>query len=316
MNKKVSLIVTAWKEDKTIAQCIDSITGVNSGINNNFELILACPDDATYNAALEEVKKLKIEDKFVFVKDPGKGKPAALNMILQKATGDILIFTDGDVYFKEGSVAKLVSHFENDNSLKAVTGRPVSNDERNNMMGYFGHLLSDAAHHKRTIDLTENPQGKGRTFVKKRNFFTVSGYIYAISKFHIEFPSDCLVDDGFLSYVLHNDGGKIEYEPEAIAYVKYPKNLADYFKQKKRSTGGFLQLWEYGVVRPETKTRSFWRELEYFWFPIAYAKNLRELFWSFLLYPIRLWLWVMIYFERKVLKKDFVKTWTRIESTK
>ena len=116
--------------------------------------------------------------------------------------------------------------------------------------------------------------------------------------------------------MIFNEGGRIEYEPEALVFVKYPTNLKDYFKQKKRSTGGYMQLWEYGIVKPETKSRSFWRELEYFWFPIKYARNLKELFYSFMMYPVRLWLWVQIFWERKIVKKDFVKTWVRVESTK
>jgi cellulose synthase/poly-beta-1,6-N-acetylglucosamine synthase-like glycosyltransferase len=320
MNQKISLIITAFKEENTIAKCISSLADTKySGVDKNFELILVAPDEGTHKVALEEVKRLGIEDKFIEIYDPGekegKGKPTALNMALKKATGEILVFTDGDVYFGQNAVSNLIKHFEKE-EVVLVTGRPRSDDKRDNMMGYFGHLLSDAAHHKRTIDLTDNPVGKSLQIIKKRAFFPVSGYIYAMRKNDILFPEDCLVDDAFISYAVFNAGGRIEYEPEAEAFIKYATNLNDYYKQKKRSTGGFVQLWEYGVVKPETKTRSFGRELEYIWFPIRYSRNIREFFWSILLYPIRLWLWVMIYWERKIVKKDFVKTWVRIESTK
>jgi cellulose synthase/poly-beta-1,6-N-acetylglucosamine synthase-like glycosyltransferase len=129
-------------------------------------------------------------------------------------------------------------------------------------------------------------------------------------------PEDTLVEDAYISYVIHNQGGKIVYAPEAVVYVKYPTNMNDFYKQRKRTVGGFVQLWKYGVVTEETKSRSFWRELEYAWFPLKYAQNLKELLWSFMLYPIRLWLWIRIYWERKVLNKSFFKTWVRVESTK
>lgn len=331
MNQLISVLITAWKEEKTIAKCIRCIVDSSySGIPENFEILLACPDEATHVAGLEVIRELKIEDKFRFINDPGQGKPAALNMLMDQAKGDIWLFSDGDVFFERGAVRKLITHFEqttnpkvSENSNltlkiqnKLVTGRPVSEDTTDTMMGYFGHLLSDAANHKRMIDLTSNPQGKSLSIVKKRNFFPVSGYIYAMNKTDFRFPEDCLVDDAYISYVAYNNGWKIEYEPEAIAYVKYPRNMEDYFKQKKRSTGGYMQLWEYGVVKPETKSRSFWRELEYFWFPIVYAKNIKQFLWSLTLYPIRLWLWIQIFWERKIQKKDFIKTWVRVESTK
>src|SRR5260221_13135909 len=316
MNDKVSVIITAYKEDKTIAKAIRNIADHEfSGINSNFEIILACPDSETFEAAKAECERLGIIDKFVYIKDLQKGKPIALNMAMDKATGEILIFTDGDVYFGENAVQNLLKHF-NDPKVSMVTGRPKSDDPKTTMMGYFGNLLADAAHHKRSIDLSNEPVGKSLTFVKKRSFFPVSGYIYAMRKTDIRFPPHTLVDDAYISYRIYNDGGKIEYAPDAEVFVKYPTNLADYFNQKKRSTGGFVQLWDYGIVKPETKTRSFGRELEYFWFPINYAKNIKEFFWSLMLYPIRLWLWILIYWERRVVKKDFVKTWVRIESTK
>ena len=312
----ISILLTAWKEEKTIAKVIKCLVDKEySGISNDFEILLACPDSETYEEAQKTIKELGIENKFVYIKDPKKGKPYALNLLTTKAKGDIWIFTDGDVYFEKNAVRHLVKHF-NDLSVYAVTGRPISNDSRNNMMGYFGHLLSDAAHHKRTIDLTTTPVGKSLTFVKKRSFFPVSGYIYATRKFDYKFPDDTLVDDAYISYLFYNEGKRIEYEPEAIVYVKYPTTMKDYYKQKKRSVGGYMQLWKYGVIKQTTKTRTFWRELEYFWFPINYAKNLKELFWSLMLYPTRLWLWVQIYVERKMINKDFESTWTRVESTK
>lgn len=312
---KVSVLITAWRESKTIGKCIRCIGNVKySGIDPNFEIILAAPDNETYIEALKAVKELNIENKFKYIQDPGKGKPFALNLLIKEARGEKFIFTDGDVWFNTDAVGKIIHKL--DVGYDIVTGRPKSADSKDNMMGYYGNLLSDAAHHKRTVDLTKHPVGKSLRFVKKRLFFPVSGYIYATKKTDIKFPNDCLVDDAYISYVMFNKGLKIGYAAKAVAYVKYPTNLKDYFKQKKRSTGGYVQLWEYGVVKPETKSRSFWRELEYFWFPIYYAKNLKELLWSLYLYPIRLWLWIIIYWERKILKKDFVRTWVRIESTK
>lgn len=342
---KVSVIITAFKEEATIGKAIECICDPNySGIPKDFELILACPDEGSHLAAQRKVIEMGIEDKYIWIQDPGKiegkGKPTGLNLAINKAKGDILIFTDGDVYFEEFAVKELIAPFESNsdeegvNNIQLVTGRPRSGDSKNAMMGYFGHLLADAAHHKRTIELTESPEGKGTLFVKKVGFFPVSGYIYALRREFISklpkfkesserygtfegiFPEHTLVDDAYISYVVHNSGGLIGYAPEAIAYVKYPTNLKDYFKQKKRSTGGYVQLWEYGVVESKTKTRSLKKELEYFWFPFKYASNIKEFFYSLMLYPIRLWLWIMIFWERRVTKKDFVKTWVRVESTK
>lgn len=308
----VSILLTAWKESDTVAKAIETLV---KGYSGEYELILGCPDIETKQAAQAAVDRLGIAERFVHVQDPGKGKPFALSMMMDRAKGSIWIFGDGDTYFGEGVIEKLLSHL-NDESVFAVTGRPRSADSKQTMMGYFGNLLADAAHHRRTIDLTAEPTGKSLNLVRKLPFFPVSGYLFAMRKSDIRPPQDCLVEDAYFSYAIFNRGGTIAYESTAEVFVKYPTTLKDYFKQKKRSTGGYVQLWKYGVVRPETKTRSFTGELRYFWFPLVYARSLKELFWSLLLYPIRLWLWIAIFWERKILNKDFTRTWVRIESTK
>jgi cellulose synthase/poly-beta-1,6-N-acetylglucosamine synthase-like glycosyltransferase len=313
----ISILSTAMREAKTIGRGLETLI---KGYDGEYEVLVSIPDEETFEALISKAKELGIENRIkrssVSLDGKPKGKPFELNTLMDEAKGDIWICADiGDSYFGENAINKLLKHFENPETF-AVTGRPESADSKNNMMGYFGHLLADAAHHKRTVDLTENPAGRGLSFVKKRPFFPVSGYLFAMRKNDIRAPKDALAEDGYYSYVIFNEGRKIEYEPEAIVYVKYATNLADYFKQKKRSTGGYMQLWQYGIVKAETKTRTFWRELEYFWFPIKYAQNLIQFFWSLMLYPIRLWLWLQIYWERKVVKKDFVRTWVRIESTK
>jgi biofilm PGA synthesis N-glycosyltransferase PgaC len=313
---KISILLTAWKEEKTIGKAIETFIGNYTG---DFELLLAIPDVETKKAALLKAKELGIEDR-VWVSDfaedgKPKGKPAELNYLMDHATGDVWFFGDGDVWFGDSVIEKMLKHFE-DRAVYAVTGRPVSSDSKDSLMGYMGNLLADAAHHKRTIDLSNINTGKAATFVKKRPFFPVSGYLFAMRKTDIRAPKDTLVEDAFFSYEVFNRGYKIAYEPEAIVYVSYPKNLKDYFKQKKRSVGGYVQLWNYGVVKDSTKTRSFWRELEYFWFPLTYAKGFKQFVWSLLMYPIRLWLWIVIFWERKIQNKDFTKTWVRVESTK
>jgi cellulose synthase/poly-beta-1,6-N-acetylglucosamine synthase-like glycosyltransferase len=319
----LSIIITAYKEETTIAKAIENIvnekfSGLGRGnIDAQWELIVVAPDDATKSAARQEIESLGVPtNRFSILTDKCEGKPKALNMCFQQAKGDWLLLTDGDVYFGENAVTNLVKTAESDDKIGGVSGRPVSAQGKNTMFEYWGALLADAADHKRKIDLTEEAVGKSKLIVKKREFFPLSGYAMLVRNIGTNLPEDVLIDDAYISYVLHNEGYKLVYEPEAKVFVKYPTTISDFLKQKKRSTGGYVQLWKYGVVQDKTKSRSFWRELEYFWFPIKYAKNLEQMWWSLMLYPTRLWLWFKIYWERKIVKKDFTKTWVRVETTK
>jgi len=311
----ISIIITSWKEPDTIAKCLKSIANKKySGLNCEFEILQLSPDSETLNAGKEEAKKLGLNSKeYVQIKDPQKGKPYALKMAIKRAKGKILIFTDGDTHFGENSIPSLLEPFK-EKDIGGVSGRPLSSDKKNNIFGYWGHLLSDSAHHRR-CSLMRKVEGKDY-YKSKNSFFPMSGYIMATRKFDFSVPDDVLSDDAYISYSIRNQNSEIAYSPKATCYVKYPQKISDYYKQKVRSIGGFIQLKNYGIFQKDKQSRSVLIELSYSLFVLKYAKNVRELVWSLALFPVRLLTWIKIYWERVIIKKDFSKTWVRIESTK
>ena len=311
MKKTVSIIVTAANEPNSIGICLDRLLDTNlNGLNDAqkfiFEIITVIPDELTNKIASETINKYRtFVTKHIKLIDPWQGKPFALNLALKKAKGDYLVLTDGDVYFSKDSLAYLLNKLVKGDKYSAVTGRPVSKDTKSSFWGYIGHLLADAANDKRQVAMIDN-----------RKFFVMSGYIIAMKNLKISLPKDCLSEDAYISYLIHNLKLQIGYEPKACVYVKYPKTFKDWMNQKSRSVGGYMQLWTYGVVKKNTKVRNFWKELEYIFFPIKYAKSLKELIWSSYLYPLRLYLWLRIFWEQKIKRKEVFEPWTRIESTK
>lgn len=316
----ISIILTAYKEKNTVGQAIESLISADySGYHGKIELLQISPDEDTLKAGSQAYNAIKPANaNFRQIVDPGKGKPTALNLGIKAAKGEIVIFTDGDVYFEKRAVNAIIEKFKKSEKIGAVTGRPVSIDSKCNMMGYFGHLLADGNHYRREIDLAHANLEKGKILVKRHKFAPMSGYIMAVRKELLDFelPEDVFVDDAYISYMVFNKGVEVAYEPSAMCFIRYPKTLSDYFKQKKRSVGGYIQLWKYGIVKKETKSRSFWHELEMIWFPFKYAKSFKQFIWSCFLLPIRLWLWLQIFYEQRILHKDFDKVWVRVESTK
>jgi len=313
---ELTVILTAYKEEKTVARAVKSICEPKySGYKEKFQLITVIPDKETLNTAKKEIKKYK-NTEWTSVIDPGEGKPTALNLALKKVKGKIIILTDGDVYLGEDSIKLLFDAFKNP-KVMGSTGRPVSADKKSTFFGYLSHLLADAAHHKRLTTLKGIRSGRSRVFVgSKSNFFALSGYAMAMRNFQLQIPKDTLVDDAYLSYVLLSKGGKLEYVPEATVFVNYPSNIKDWYKQKLRAVGGYIQLWKFGVIEKNTKVRNFWKELEYFWFPIKYAKTVKEYIWSVALYPMRLYMWLIIFYQQRIRKRSFDEIWVRVESTK
>ncbi|MCX7778806.1 MAG: glycosyltransferase [Patescibacteria group bacterium] len=219
----VSIVVTTYREKKTLTKSIRLIVDENI---ENYELIVVGPDRETE----EIVQDFQITyPQIRYIKDKGRGKPAALNLAFKEAKGEILVLTDGDVFIEKGAIKKLLQHFK-DKKIGAVSGYPISINSRNNLFGYWSHFLTTAAHLLR--------QKKS----KRGEYLVCSGYLYAFRNTIIEkIPEETLVEDSIISQTIWQKGYKIIYEPEAKVYVKYPDNLSDWLKQKIRTTGGYIQ---------------------------------------------------------------------------
>ena len=294
----ISIIITAYKEEKTVGKAIESF--LNQKIKGDFEILVACPDEGTKKVIESYSKK---DDRVIWVKDPGKGKPIALNICFKKAKGDIYVLSDGDVYVSENSVNELLKVLE-DEKVGAVTSRPISISPRNTMMGYYSRLLTDVGAHDTRLK-----------FVNEGKFIPCSGYLFAMKKLFDKIPEDALSDDAVMSHMVWDKGYKIGYAAKAEVYEKYPDSFKDWVLQKKRSAGGYNQLKEF--FPKHKRMRSFVQEIKEGWYkPFTYPRNLREFYWTITLYFARLYLWGVIYRDINLKKESFSKTWQRVESTK
>jgi cellulose synthase/poly-beta-1,6-N-acetylglucosamine synthase-like glycosyltransferase len=290
----ISIIITSYKEPKTIGRAIESIARQKLPQN---EILVTAPDEETLN----EAKKLKRRyGNLKLIKDRGEGKPSALNLAVSKAKGDILILTDGDVYIEENSIPSLLSYFE-DEKIGAVSGNPVSLNPKDKKYGFWSNVLTNVANEIRL-----------ESFKNNKRFFC-SGYLFAIrKKLFPKIPENLLSEDGFISYKVYEAGFKIAYSEKSKVYVKYPDTFSDWIKQKKRSAGGYNQLKQSFNI----DMRSFKFESVRAFKLLKYVSNLKEFLWLILLYFARVYLWLIIYKDINLKKKTQKEIWERVESTK
>jgi len=267
----IDIIITSYNEPKATLKAVK--TFLNQSKNQDFRIIVCDPFPE-----VKEFLKQNIKDKRVgFFLDPGDGKSYALNLLLEKLPGnenDIIIFTDGDVHVSENTIEEITNAFK-DPEIGCVTGRPVPIDKKNNMYGYWSHLLLSG------IDKVR------KSLSSKKEFFECSGYLFAIRKsVIIDFPLDAS-EDSIIPYLFWKKGYKIKYLPEAKVYVKNPSNLKDWENQKIRNIKGHENLNKLFPEMPRTK--SFWNEIKYgFFHAILYPEDFRELFWTLQLFNARL----------------------------
>ncbi len=289
----ISVIITAYKEPRTIGKAIEQV--LNNNIKQNYEILVSAPDEETLEVAGKYARKNK---KIRLIQDKGKGKPAALNNLLKKARGDILVLTDGDVYMSDKAIQPLLEKLK-DPKVGAASGHPIPLNSRKTKLGYWSHLLTEMVHLWR----------------KKAKFISCSGYLYAIRKKLLQkMPEDTLSDDAYNSHIVKNKGYKIEYSEKSYVYIKYPDNFSDWIKQKKRSAGGYNQI-RY-IFKEKNIDRSFTKESAGIFQVLRYPKTFREFLWTIELVFARIYLWLLIFWDINIKKKEFSKIWVRIESTK
>ena len=295
----ISVIITAFNEPN-VNEAIDSV--LNQNIDEDYELIVAAPDKQTEDL----VKRYREEHKQVkYFKDPGKGKSFALNLLFKEVKGDILILTDGDLILDKDSISEILKVFEDEN-VGCVSGRPISTNPKDNMLGYWSHLLYDAGAHRIRKEKSENGQ-----------FLECTGYLFAFRNNGIvkDIPMD-VAEDSIIPYYFWKNGYKVKYAEDAKVYVQNPDNLKDFIKQRKRAGAGShskLKLHE-----PDfPKMKSFINEIKKgsVW-ALSYPKSIKEFVWTLCLFPTRLYIWVSYYYDWKFKKKGYQDGWEKAESTR
>ena len=349
---KVTVILTAWKEARTIPRAIISlIDPAYSGFNGSLQLIQISPDNKTLDAGKKAVKALKKVKKeafakpklpvftrmetenfeFVQIKDPRKGKPHALNLAFKYITGDIVVFTDGDVYFSEGALQRLIQPLISEQSaskrdaaespLGGVTGRPLAQNPRD---GSFMDFMANAFVYVADLyrkDISEYQDSGYYLNDFSKGFVTLSGYIYALRKEVIDtglkLPRKALIDDAYISAFAVSKGFGLGYVPEATVNVKYPSTFHDYLIQRVRNIKGQRQIKELIPLEFEP-TRNIFDEIRYALFPFKFINwsRPREILYAAALYPLRIITWIAVILMTSRFTHIARGGWKRVESTK
>jgi len=292
----LSVLITAFREAATIGRAIEAFL---LQLPPDGEILVVCPDPET-TAVVDNYAARYPAGRHVA--DPQRGKPAALNVGLNTARGEIVVLSDGDVTVAEDALALLMAPFA-DPQVGAVSGHPLSLSPRDTMLGYWSHLLTEGIHQ---IRLARDRAGQ---------FLVCSGYLFACRRALIgHLPEDALAEDAVISHRVASQGYRVRYAPRAHVFVKYPTTYRDWLRQKVRSTGGYAQDY---VRKAPVRMRSVWLEmLNGTRLALRYPRNPREFLWTLLLFAARLHMWLLVFVKVRLLHRPLAALWQRVETTK
>jgi len=296
MNTDLSVIITTFREPETIGQAIEAFL---AQLPSHAEILVVAPDPETI-AVIDEYAARYASVRHVA--DPQQGKPTAINAGLKAAQGDIVVLSDGDVLAAEDALTPLLAPFD-DPQVGAVSGRPLSLSPRDTLLGYWSHLLVDAAHQMR---LARDRAGR---------FLFCSGYLFAFRRSLVErVPVDALAEDAVISHQIADQGYRIRYADLARVSIKYPGTYRDWLRQKVRSAGGHAQDY---VRKSPLHMRSPWKEALYgTGLALRHPQTIREFVWTLLLFIARLHLWLLVFVNVRLLKRPLKDLWQRVDTTK
>ncbi len=293
----ISIIVTAWEEPNEVKECLRRLINQRN-LKEEYEILAIAPDKETKKEIMNYVEKYSKKIKFIH-QPREKGKNEMLNLLMEKAKGDILIFMDGDVFVNDEAISNIARAYKKDFKIGALTGKILPQNSRKNMLGYWAHLLTYVIHRIRKNKL------------EKEQFIECSGYLYSIRKGIIrKIPLD-VAEDSIMPLLIWKKGYKISYVDNAIGYVKYPEKFNKWFPQKVRCAKAHELLDKYGGEKIKMKT--FKNEVLYgvLW-SFSYHKNIKELSWTFALFIARLYVWINFFMETKIKGKHYGERWKKI----
>ena len=137
---KVSVLIPAFNESRTLARCLEAVYGRNPGRDLEVIVVDDGSTDGTYEAALAAVKN----GGRVLKHEKNSGKGSAIRTALAAATGDVVLIQDADLEYDPADYAAVLKPFE-DGKAEVVYGSRNRNSENGRSYSSYywgGRLLS------------------------------------------------------------------------------------------------------------------------------------------------------------------------------
>jgi cellulose synthase/poly-beta-1,6-N-acetylglucosamine synthase-like glycosyltransferase len=218
----VSVIIPAYNEKGILpAKLQNTFDALKNFKNSQVILITDGSNDGSAEMDLSRFHVLHLHS------NERKGKSAAINKSMEKATGEIIIITDANAMVNQKAFEKLVIRFKNLH-IGAVSGEKKVLTKEGSIGG-------------------EGLYWKYESFLKKNSarMYTLTGAAGELLALRKELfrpiPEDAILDDLELSLDIINQGKIIDYEPEAFAIEPPSKSINDEFMRKVRISAGVFQ---------------------------------------------------------------------------
>jgi len=104
---KLSIIVPAYNEERTIYKLLNKVSSVDFPVDTEIVVV----NDGSTDNTLSETHKFKRNNNIKIVSySPNKGKGYAVRKGIEVSTGDVLVIQDADLEYDPGDLKRLLKH--------------------------------------------------------------------------------------------------------------------------------------------------------------------------------------------------------------
>lgn len=226
---KVSVVVSAYNEEKYIRENLDSLCKINYP---NYEIVVV-NDGSTDNTELILQEYLHAGKIRLISKSKNQGKALAINDIAKCLTGEIFFMIDADADVDPEVLNYIVPHFKRAR-VGAVAGNPVVKNPQNFLTCM--QLIEYVA----IIGMIR------RTHRIWGRIMAMSGVIFAIRRsafFDVNgFTPSAATEDMDITWKLQRKFWDVLFESNAVARVVVPKTYRGLFRQRLRWSRGLMNV--------------------------------------------------------------------------
>lgn len=230
---KVSIVIPAFNEEKTIVRCLDGLKNVSY---RKLEIIVSDDKskDKTRTITRQYIKEHpELNIRLVAGKTNG-GRGEAINRGVEKATGQIIVAFDADCIFEPGAIHKLVAHFA-DHRVSAVAAnvRILDDGTTLGMIQRLEYLVSFRSKKFNTVTNSEFIIGGAGASYRASKLKEVGGFDSRMKTEDIELSMR-------MTRILGKNGG-LRYASDYLVHTDPVPTYRSLFKQRFRWKFGSMQ---------------------------------------------------------------------------
>lgn len=117
-NPQISVVIPAYNEEKQISSCLDALVKQNT--TRKFEVIVVNNNSSDRTAKVADGYNGKLNLRIINEKQKGRG--SARHVGFNEARGSVILSTDADASVPEDWIERILSAFEHETKVSAVTG--------------------------------------------------------------------------------------------------------------------------------------------------------------------------------------------------